>query len=220
MPKIKKKANIGIIGLGKFGMSLAIELATMGKNIVCLDKDEKKVREVLNYCDYAYVSDDISQQTLEDSGFGECDIVVIGVGGEIDVSILMTLNVAALGVKKIIAKANSEDQGKVLEKLGAEVIYPEKDSADRLAKRIRSNNILDFISLNEHIDICEVKVPKKFFGQTIRNCDLRGKYNVNIIAIEIGDGITTNINPDHVFEEGDTVILIGDKKDILNFEAK
>ena len=207
MPKIKKKANIGIIGLGKFGMSLAIELATMGKNIVCLDKDEKKVREVLNYCDYAYVSDDISQQTLEDSGFGECDIVVIGVGGEIDVSILMTLNVAALGVKKIIAKAN-------------EVIYPEKDSADRLAKRILSNNILDFISLNEHIDICEVKVPKKFFGQTIRNCDLRGKYNVNIIAIEIGDGITTNINPDHVFEEGDTVILIGDKKDILNFEAK
>ena len=208
MPKIKKKANIGI------------ELATMGKNIVCLDKDEKKVREVLNYCDYAYVSDDISQQTLEDSGFGECDIVVIGVGGEIDVSILMTLNVAALGVKKIIAKANSEDQGKVLEKLGAEVIYPEKDSADRLAKRILSNNMLDFISLNEHIDIWEVKVPNTFFGQTIRNCDLRGKYNVNIIAIEIGDGITTNINPDHVFEEGDTVILIGDKKDILNFEAK
>ena len=217
---VRKKATIGIIGLGRFGMSLAIELATSGKNIVCIDKDEKKIKEILNYCDYAFVSEDLTQKTLEETGFKECDTVVICIADSIDVSILTTLNVSALGVKKIIAKASSEDQGLVLEKLGAEVVYPEKDSADRLAKRILSNNILDFISLNEHIDICEVKVPKRYLGLTIRNCDIRNKFGLNIIALEAGDAISTNISPDYKFKEGDAVVLIGNKGDILNFEQQ
>jgi trk system potassium uptake protein TrkA len=210
--------TIGIIGLGRFGMSLAIELATSGKKIVCIDKDEKKIKEVLNYCEFAYVTDDLSLKTLEETGFKECDTIVICIGEQIDTSILTTLNCKELGVRKVIAKATSEEQGKVLEKLGAEVIYPEKDSADHLAKRILSNNIVDFLSLNEDIDIVEIKVPSSLVGISVKDCRIRDKYGLNIIAIEGESKLSTKVSPSYIFKETDKIVLIGNKADIMKLE--
>lgn len=212
------KASIGIIGLGRFGMSLAIELASKGKSVICIDKEEKKVKEVLNYTDYAYVSEDLTKETLEELGFKECDTVVVCIGEKIDVSILTTLNVISLGVKKVIAKAGSEEQGRVLERLGAEVIYPDKDSADRLAKRILSHNILDFISLSENIEIVEINIPKRYVGVKLQDSDIRKKYNLNIVAIEKDDEIDINISPSYVFKDTDAIVVIGNTDNIAEFE--
>ncbi len=215
---MSEKASIGIIGLGRFGMSLAHELTSKGREIICVDKEEKKVKEILNFTDYAYVSEDLTQETLEELGFKECETVIVCIGEKIDVSILTTLNVISLGVKKVIAKAGSEEQGRVLERLGAEVIYPDKDSADRLAKKILSNNILDFISLNENIEIVEIKIPKRYVGVALMDSDIRRKFNLNIVAIERDDEIDINISPKHVFEEKDAIVVVGNKDNIAEFE--
>lgn len=212
------KASIGIIGLGRFGFSLAAELASKGKSVICVDKDEKKVKEILSYTDYAYVSEDLTKETLEELGFQECETVVVCIGEKIDVSILTTLNVISLGVKKVIAKAGSEEQGRVLERLGAEVIYPDKDSADRLAKRILSHNILDFISLNENIEIVEITIPKRYVGVKLADSDIRKKFNLNIVAIERDEEIDINVSPNYVFEEKDAIVVIGNTNNIAEFE--
>ena len=210
----KKKQTVGIIGLGKFGMYLANELVENGKNIVCIDKDEAKVKKVLEICDYAFVSEDLSKRTLEDTGFKECDVIVTCIGEHLDTAIFATINALSLGVSRVIALSNTDEQGLVLEKLGAEVIYPYRDSADRLAKRILSNNIVDIIALNEEIEICEVKIPKKYIGMAIKDTDIRKKYGLNIIAIEQNDVINTNFEPEYVLNKEDSLVVLGEKKNL------
>ena len=156
-----KKGTIGIVGLGKFGMQLAEELVENGRKIVCIDKDEKKVKKALELTDYAFVSEDLSKETFEETGFKQCETIVICIGEHLDTAILATLNALSLGVKKVVAMSVTDETGQILEKLGAEVIYPFKDSADHLAKKILTHNILDFISLNDEIEIAEIKVPKR-----------------------------------------------------------
>lgn len=215
----KKKATIGIIGLGKFGMCLAYELVQSGKKIVCIDKEEKKVKKALEFCDYAFVSEDLSKDTLEETGFKECETIVVCIGEHMDTAIFATLNALTLGVNKVIAMSNTEEQGLVLAKLGAEVIYPYKDSSDKLAKRILSNNVLDFISLNDEVEIIEVKVPSRYIGNSILDTNIRQNYGLNIIALEYGDRIETRIDPKYIFKEGDAIVVIGAKKDLRKFEA-
>lgn len=130
-------------------MYLANELVGSGKNIVCVDKDERKVKKVLDIYNYTFVTEDLSVQTLEELDFKECDVIVICIGEQMDTAIFATLNALSLYAGKVISISYTEELDKALEKLGADVIYPYKDSASQLAKRILSNNILDFISLNE-----------------------------------------------------------------------
>ena len=138
-----------------------------------------------------------------------------------DTAIFATLTALALGVNKVIAMSNTEEQGLVLEKLGAEVIYPYKDSSDKLAKRILSNNVLDFISLNDEVEILEVKVPNKYLGKSILDTNIRQNYGLNIIALERADvdKIETRIDPKYIFKEGDCIVVIGEKKSLRKFES-
>lgn len=214
----KNKATIGIIGLGKFGMCLAQELAESGKSIICIDKEENKVKKAMDFSEYAFISDDLSKKTLEETGFSECETIIVCIGEHMDTAIFATLNALALNVKKVISIANTEDQGRVLEKLGAEVIYPYKDSSDKLAKRILSNNVLDFISLSDDIEINEIKVPKRFIGKSILDTNIRKNYGLNIIALETNDQIETRVNPEYVFKDNDCIVVIGDKKSLRKFE--
>ena len=133
-----KKSTIGIIGLGRFGMSLAIELSSKGKNVICLDKDEKKVKEVLNYTDYAYVSEDLSKETLEELGFKECDTIVVCIGEKSDISILTTLNAISLGVEKVIVETEAFHQAafEVAFLILDVLVKCEELVADRNARRV------------------------------------------------------------------------------------
>ena len=124
MAKNKDSASYGIIGLGRFGTALAKSLAAAGKDVMIIDSSEAKVRELRQYTEHAFVAHDLGRETLEEAGIQNCDTVVVCIGEKIDTSILTTLNVVSLGVPNVIAKAISEDQGAVLEKIGAEVIYP------------------------------------------------------------------------------------------------
>ena len=132
-----------------------------------------------------------------------------------DTSILTTLNLVSLGIPKVLAKATSIEHGTILEKLGAEVVYPERDMAIRLATRLKTAKELDIIQLSEQINISKMQVPEQLVGKSVASANLRGKFGLNIIAIESAGRVIDSIQPDYLFGSGDTLYLSGSKDGLL-----
>ncbi|WP_343249009.1 TrkA family potassium uptake protein [Diplocloster hominis] len=214
----KETYSYGIIGLGRFGTALAKTLSEAGKEVVVIDHLESKVKELRQYTENAFVSEDLSREVLEEIGIQNCDTVVVCIGEKIDTSILTTLNVVSLGVPRVIAKAISPEQGEVLEKIGAEVVYPERDMALRLAKRLLTNNILDYINLNNDVEITEISITQVIAGKTVLELDLRKTYGLNIIAVEHDRRTDTEVGPDYRFQQGDIIVVIGKTQNVKRFE--
>lgn len=218
MVKNKKRESFGVIGLGRFGLALAKALAKEGKDVIAIDSDENKIKEVRNDTEYAYVVSELTKAALQETGIQNCDAVIVCIGEKIDTSILTTLNVVSLGVPKVIAKANTYEHGLILEKLGAEVVYPEYDMAVRLAKRLLTNNVLDYIMLSDDIEISELTLTDKLIGESVAGINIRKKLGLNIIAIMHNGKTITNIEPEYQFEKGDVMVVIGNRKNIEQFE--
>ena len=216
--KRKQEAAYGVIGLGRFGTALATSLANAGKEVIVVDKDENKVKEMRQYTEYAFVADNLSLETLKEIGLQNCDVVVVCIGEKVDVSILTTMCVIELGVPRVISKALSTEQGAVLKKLGAEVVYPERDMALRLGKRLLSSNFLDYVSLCNSVEIRQFQIPERLVGHSVEEIKIRQKYRLNIIAIEHGEEIITNVAPEYRFARGDVIYVIGNKVEFGEFE--
>lgn len=214
----KSTVEYGIIGLGRFGFNLALALAEAGKEVMVLDKDENKIRQIKQFVDEAFIISSMEKEILEETGIQNCKTVIIGLSKEIDVSILTTLNIINMGIPRVISRATSDVHGSVLEKLGAEVIYPEKDMAFRVANRLSSSKSLDFIRLNGNITITEFKLPIYLIGKTVEQSNLRKDFSLTIIAIENDNETITEIKPDYILKENDNIVLVGSDKNILKFE--
>ena len=216
--KKKESASFGVIGLGRFGTALAITLAQSGKEVIAVDRDESRVKELRQYTDYAFVADSINSDTLKEIGIQNCDVVAVCIGEKIDASILITMSVIDLGVPKVIAKASSVEQGEVLKRIGATVVYPEKDMAVRLGKRLISSTFMDYIALDNSVEIRQISVPESMLGASVMELNIRKKYGLNIIAVQ--NGLETNIEiaPDYRFREGDVLVVIGKIKNIDRME--
>ncbi len=210
--KAKKEKNIyGIIGLGRFGHALALELAESGADLIVLDRDEEKVRVFREYTECAYVVRGLDKKTLMETGIQNCDIAIICIGEHLDTSILTTLNLVSLGIPHVIAKATSNEHGEILEKLGADVVYPERDIAIRLAHRLEASRVLDYIQLSEKLNISKLMAPEGIIGKTVLQANLRGKFGANIIAIENGKNLNESVMPDYVFRPGDILFVCGNR---------
>ena len=220
MAKKKRKFETlyGVIGLGRFGMALAQALAAAGREVLVVDKEQSKINQAAAFTDNAYRVDELTRENLEAIGLAECDVVIIGIGERMDTSILATLTVLRLGVKRVITKAKSEEQGEVLTTLGAEVVYPEKDMAMRLANKLIEPHVLEYISLSEDIDIMEIALTERVSGKTVLELNLRQQFGLNIIAVEQNDKLTADVRPDMVLQEGDTIAVIGRPGQIKAFE--
>lgn len=217
--KTKKTDELyAVIGLGRFGMALAKELSSKGKNVMVIDMDREKVDAALEFTDNAFVIGALTYESLEETGIAEADVAVICIGEKIDVSILATLNVIRLGVKRVISKAMSGEQGDILKLLGAEVVYPEHDMALRLASKLVSPHILEYISLSDSIDIMEIRLTDVLEGVTIIDSGIRARFGLNIIAIRHGEEMTTDIRPTTKLLAGDTITVIGKKESIAKLE--
>ena len=214
-----QSSTFGVIGLGRFGTALAKTLAEAEKEVIVVDCNEEKVRELRHYTEYAYVTDNLSKDTLQEIGIQNCGTVIVCIGEKIDTSILTTLNVVSLGVPHVIAKAISSDQGAVLETIGAEVVYPERDMALRLGKRlIANNNFLDFITLSNEVEIQQVPVTDRIVGVSIERLNVRKKYGLNIIAIESDGNTEIEIAPEYRIRKDDILVVIGKMDNICKFE--
>ena len=205
----KEKNTYGIVGLGRFGYALAMELAAADADILVLDKDEEKVREMREYTESAYVMKTLDKKSLAETGIQNCDVAVVCIGEHMDTSILTTLNLVSLGIPVVIAKATSLEHGQILEKLGAEVVYPEHDMAVRLAHRLETSKMLDFVQLSEQVNISKFLIPDKIAGKTVLEVDLRGKFGLNIIAIENSGTVIDTVSPDYEFRKGDILFVAG-----------
>ena len=184
MLKEELSESYGIIGLGRFGTALAQKLAEAGREVIVVDRCEYKVKELRRYTDFAYVADELTKEVLEEIGIQNCDTVVVCIGEKIDTSILVTLNVVNLGVKRVIAKAISRDQGEVLEKIGADrVVVPEREFANKLAQSLATSNVLEYIELSADYGISEFEAPAAWNGKSLRQLNVRARVGVNILAI-------------------------------------
>lgn len=211
--KAKKKENTtyGIVGLGRFGFALAMELAASGAELLVLDKDEEKVRQLREYTENAFVVKNLDKKSLAETGIQNCDVAVVCISEQMDISILTTLNLVSLGIPTVVAKAAAAEHGEILEKLGAEVVYPERDMAIRLAHRLEASKMLDFIQLSEQLNISKLIIPDKIVGKTVQTVNFRGEFGVNIIAIESSRKLFETVGPDYTFKKGDIVFISGSK---------
>ena len=217
---MKKNQDIayGIIGLGRFGSALARTLAEAGQEVIVLDKDEDKIKDMRQYTEYAFVTENLSQETLAETGIQNCDVVIVCIGEQVDVSILTTMRVIEMDIPHVISKALSAEQGAVLKKLGAEVVYPERDMALRLGRKLLSNNFLDYVSLNNSVEIRQVQVPQPLIGRSVEETEIRQKYKLNIIAIENGRDTNIEVTPDYRLKADDIIVVIGKVNNIDAFE--
>ncbi|MBN2357591.1 TrkA family potassium uptake protein [candidate division KSB1 bacterium] len=209
--------SFAILGLSSFGHYLAKALSKQGHQIMAIDINEDKIEKIRQYVDRAIVADACDKETLAGLGLAELDGVVVSLGEEIDASVLVTLYLRDLGVKKIIAKALTEDHGRILDIIGAtRVVFPEKDEAYRVANTLESNYLLDTIVLGDEFSIIELAPPQAFIAKTLGELDLRNKYGVLVLIIKevIPDNVVLIPTADRIIKDSDILMLLGKNEDL------
>ena len=211
------KLIYGIVGLGRFGYALAMELAQANADLIVLDENEEKIRELREVTENAYVVKKLDKKTLLETGIQNCDVAIVCIGEQMDTSILTTLNLVSMGIPTVIAKAASAEHGMILEKLGAEVVYPERDMAIRLANRLETSRVLDFVQLSEKINVSKIQVPQKLIDRTVIELNMRQRFGLNIIAVENAGMVMEVVRPDYTFQKNDILFLAGSKGGLHKF---
>ncbi|HML47037.1 MAG TPA: TrkA family potassium uptake protein [Clostridia bacterium] len=218
MSNFKSSIAFGVIGLGRFGFALAQTLSENGQEVLVLDNCEAKVKQIQDKVQQAFVVSRPDKATLEEAGIQNCGTVIVCIGEQVEASILTALNVIELGVPRVIAKAISAEHGRVLQKIGAEVVYPERNEAVRLANSLTRPRAMEYIDLSSEYAISELRLTDRLHGKTIAELDLRKRFRLNIIAIVRGNDTIIEIGPDTRLNTNDLIAVVGKKENILLFE--
>lgn len=210
-----------VIGCGRFGGAIARTLYSLGNEVLAIDISEDIIKEISDEVTHAVQADVMDETVLRDLGLRNFDVAVVAIGSDIEASIMATLVVKELGIKKVIAKALSDIHGKVLTKIGADkVIFPERDMGVRVAHNLASTNILDFIELSPDYSILEITALKEWEDKSLAQLRLSTKYGINVMAIKRGNTISVSPNGEVVIEKGDILVVIGSTNDIKRIEQK
>ncbi len=213
--------QIAVIGLGNFGFTLAEALAEKKCEVLAIDLDKERVQDIKNKVSKAVVGDATDKHLLEELGVKDVDVAVISLGDRIDFSVIVTLYLKEMGVKRIITKAVSAEHAKILQLVGAnEVIFPERDEALRLASSLFSSDVLDFIKVSDEFSILELAAPDKYAGKTLKELKLRSKLGIEVLAIrkplegtlKMLPGADTKIAPD------DVLVVLGENRNLKDLE--
>ena len=213
--------RVGIIGAGRFGMALAESLVESGMEVLLLERDPGLVQAALDVVAESVQGDATVERTLEEAGFAECDVAVVAIGSNIEASTLALANCKELGIPQVYAKASSELHGKILLKLGADqVIYPDRDSAHRLAHTVMSGGAFDLLEISEGCSIAEIDVPESCGEKTLGQADLRKKTGVTVLCIRRQDENPKKPRqilipgPNDTIKAEDKLIVFGTRKQI------
>jgi trk system potassium uptake protein TrkA len=224
------KKQFAVIGLGRFGFSVAKTLAKYGSEVIAIDRDEERVKKVAEFVAYAVQLDAMDEKALRSVGVQNFDTAIVSIGEKIEASILVVMILKEMGIKNIIAKATTTLHGKVLENLGVHrIIYPERDMAVRVAHSLIRPSVLEQLELSEEYSIVELPTPTHLIGKTLRDSQLRSNYRVNLIAIKrkvttekgiVKEAWNVNPVPTDVMEQGDILVIIGLNEDIDKLGTK
>jgi trk system potassium uptake protein len=218
---MKMKKEFVVIGLGRFGGSIVRSLTEQGMEVMAIDQDEDKVNEFSSIASHAVMADSTDESVLKSLGIKNFDHVIVAIGDDIQSSILTTLMLKEIGVKKITVKAQNDYHEKVLRKIGAnQVVHPERDMGRRIAHNIVSNNVLDYLELSDEHSIVEIVANDHLAGNTLSSLDIRARYGINIVAVKRDRDIIVSPQADEEIRVGDILIVIGADSDINRFEKK
>lgn len=210
--------SFAVIGIGRFGLAIAIKLFELGHEVLAIDKDPDKVDEIADSVTQAVCANPMEPGVISELAINECDVVIVAIGNNLSDSILITMMLKEYGTKYVIAKAQDENHRKVLQKVGADqVVIPEYDAGIKMASQLVSESVFDVIDISDKYSIADLAIPHTWIGKTLVQLDLRRKYGINVIAVRHKDtGKITTISPvaDHAFTDNDIIVIIGKKEDI------
>lgn len=207
--------SVLVIGLGRFGTYIAKKFTELGNHVMALDTDEEKINEILPFVTTAQIGDATKESVLQSIGVDNFDICVVSVGENFQSSLETTSLLKEQGAKYVLSRACTEIQAKFLLRNGADnVIYAEKEMAERLAVKYSANNIFDYIQLTPEYAIFEIPTPKSWVGKTIRDKGVRAKYNLNILAVKKGSNLTPLPSADYLFNSEERLIVMCKRTDI------
>ena len=213
--------SILVIGMGRFGRHLALKMQALGNDVMIVDRDAALINELATKFTDSHIGDCTNESVIKSLGVKQMDLCFVSIGEDFQSSLIITSLLKRAGAKCVIAKANQEIQADLLAQIGAdEVVYPERDLAEKLAVRYNANNVFDFIQLTEDYSIYEIPVPTAWVGKTIAAVDVRRKHRVNIIAIKWSHTLQPTPSADYIFRAEDHLVLIGKSADVFKLAGK
>ena len=220
-----KRRTFAVIGLGRFGSSMALTLHEMGFEVIGIDANGDVVRELAHRGLQTLQMDVTDERALRAAGIHAVDVAVVSIGENLEASLIVVMLVKELGIKAIVAKATTPLHGRILEKLGvSRVVFPEREMAIRTAHSLVVPNLLDYIELSKDFCIVEVPAPGVFVGKSVKDLQIRNRFGLNLIAIKrhgTTGGDSTNVAPgaDDTIEPGDVLALLGSNANVAKLEA-
>ncbi|MDD6047154.1 MAG: TrkA family potassium uptake protein [bacterium] len=213
MPKHAK--SFAVIGIGRFGASVAQTLCTLGHEVLAIDRDETRIAAIADLVTHAVVADTTDERALKRIGVRNFDCIIISVGDDIRTSILTTVLVKEQGAQYVIAKASDRLHARLLEKTGADkVVLPEHEAGVRLARSLVSGSIIDYLDLSDEYSINETLIPTPWVGKTLVELNVRNRFGVSVIAIRRGEDILVTLDPKAPLHAGDVLVMIGSNESL------
>ncbi len=216
----KKEGNqvFGVIGTGRFGLAVAEELLARGKYVIAIDQDQQRLKPLYETDAEVFVISDISSESLQDAGIQDADTVIVGIGKDVESSILAALNSLELGVKHVICKVISDDHAKILRKIGADVVFPEIEIGRRTAVRLCEKLAEDILPLSEEFSIIQIRTPKELDGKSVKDIKIRERFGITLIAVVKDGKANGSVGPDTILHEDELMVLSGANKDLSKFQ--
>lgn len=213
MPKHAK--SFAVIGIGRFGASVAQTLCTLGHEVLAIDRDETRIAAIADLVTHAVVADTTDERALKRIGVRNFDCIIISVGDDIRTSILTTVLVKEQGAQFVIAKASDRLHARLLEKTGADkVVLPEHEAGVRLARSLVSGSIIDYLDLSDEYSINETLIPTPWVGKALVELNVRNRFGVSVIAIRRGEDILVTLDPKAPLHAGDVLVMIGSNESL------
>lgn len=213
--------SVLLIGMGKFGRTLGEKLLEMGDEVMIVDKEEDKINALASKYTNALITNCMNEENLAAMDIPSFDACVVAIGDDFQSSLEITSILKDLGAKRVISRATTEIQRKFLMRVGAdEVIYPDADIAEKLAIKMNSAHVINYIELDDAHSIFEIDLPAKWENKTLLEVNPRGKYGMNILTVKRGDKVTSKIDGNFTFAAGDQIVVFGNAEQIFAFTNK
>ena len=215
-----KKREFVIIGVGEFGNNVAKTLSNSGATVMVVDKDEAQLENIADYVTYSVCVDATNPEAMKQLGIRNYDGAIVGIGHNLETSVLITMQLKEMGVPFIMVKASTDIEGRILAKVGADkVIFPDREMGIQIGNNIMNGNYFEAIELSEEYSIVDIAVPKSWVGKTLQEANIRSKYGVNVIGIRNLQEMNINPAATHTLTDDDVLIILGHNTDIQDLHG-
>lgn len=214
------RKRYAVIGLGRFGSSVAKVLTEMGQYVLAVDSDEDRVDDLAPILSRVVRADATDPMALKALRIGEFDVVIVAIGDNVEASVITALNCRDCGVHYLVAKAQDDAHGRVLERIGVDrVVYPQRDMGTRVAHNVSTGGVIDFVRLSEQYGMAEVVPPEPLVGKTLQELDMPSQFGLNVMAIKRGKRLIVSPRAEERVAKDDLLVVIGDAQGITRLQG-